>query len=59
MGFRCPICQKDFGRNRDDWQEHCKLCCDGAAADVVKVITQAAEGTEQQVQADSSTNSLT
>jgi len=52
MGFRCPICSKDFGRNREDWQEHCKTCCDGAADDVVKIVRKAAEGTEQQVQPD-------
>lgn len=46
MGFRCPICSKDFGRNRQEWQEHSKSCCDGAADDVVNLVLKAAEGTE-------------
>jgi hypothetical protein len=44
MGFRCPICKKDFGKEKVKWEEHCKVCCDGAAEDVVKFVKQVAEG---------------
>lgn len=43
MGFKCPICQKDFGRNKDLWVDHCKNCCNGVAEDVVSFVIDAAE----------------
>lgn len=39
MGFKCPICQKDFAKDRDAWSKHCTTCCGGAAGDIVKLVT--------------------
>lgn len=26
MGFKCPLCKKDFGNNKDAWKEHINKC---------------------------------
>lgn len=42
MGFRCPICLKDFGKNKEEWQEHITTSHFGAGDDCVKFIKKVA-----------------
>lgn len=32
MGFKCPLCGKDYGRNKNEWQNHINKC-NGSGAD--------------------------
>ncbi len=49
MGFRCPICLEDFGKDREKWGRHCKDKHDGLgkdAADLVREMTTKKRGTK-------------
>lgn len=35
MGFRCPLCHKDFGVNKEAWSKHCDTCGNGVVRGVV------------------------
>lgn len=48
MGFRCPLCFKDFGRDKKAWEDHCKNDHGGAAAIAVKAVFDVVEGEAQQ-----------
>lgn len=48
MGFRCPVCSKDFGTSRGALENHAGRCCSGAALDVIKFVTQTAEESEEE-----------
>ena len=47
MGFRCPICVKDFGVEKNDMLKHALKCCDGAALDVYNLVTENRERSEK------------
>jgi len=38
MGFKCPVCLKDFLRNRTAWREHIEVEHNGIGKDVEKFI---------------------
>lgn len=35
MGFKCPVCMEDFGRDKDKWKEHCEKEHKGIGKDIV------------------------
>lgn len=39
MGFKCPICVKDFGHDKEGMLKHAETCCEGAGIDVYKLVT--------------------
>lgn len=39
MGFRCPVCKKDFGLDKKAFLEHIKNCKDGIAENIVAMFT--------------------
>lgn len=43
MGFRCPICNNDFGRDREAWRKHLAEAHLGAGQDVVDLVLKTAE----------------
>lgn len=43
MGFKCPICLDDFGRDKSSWQKHTSEKHHGAGLDVVTFIIKEAE----------------
>jgi len=45
MGFRRPLCKKDFKRNKKNWEE---LCIGGAAQDVVNIVKNICENKDKQ-----------
>jgi len=38
MGFKCPLCLKDFKRNKKAWVKHCKEEHKGIGKDIVKAV---------------------
>lgn len=38
MGFKCPMCLKDFGNSKAEWKEHIMSAHHGIGLDVVKVV---------------------
>jgi len=38
VGFKCPVCFEDFGRDKIKWQLHIKQCFGGLAEDMVNVV---------------------
>ena len=40
MGFRCPVCLKDFDRNKKAWQRHIKKCCNGITKEFVHGVLE-------------------
>ena len=38
MGFRCPICHKDFGQDNNALIKHSKEAHDGIAKDIIEVV---------------------
>ena len=38
MGFNCPICKKDFGNNKNEFEEHIQNSHYGAAAQFLSAI---------------------
>lgn len=43
MGFKCPVCFKDFKQNKKEWEKHCKEYHKGCAKDIVNLTTKIAE----------------
>jgi len=43
MGYRCPICFKDFGKDKDAWEKHCEKEHYGAGKVMVKGVVNIAE----------------
>ena len=43
MGFKCPVCIKDFGLNKDEWEDHIKTEHRGISLDILRVIKKIAE----------------
>ena len=48
MGWKCPICLKDFGRDKDAQQKHMREEHNGAGADLEKIIRTSAEGESEE-----------
>lgn len=44
MGFKCPICLKDFLRDRIAWREHIESAHNGAGKDIERFVRSQAEG---------------
>ena len=38
MGFKCPVCLKDFKKDKDSWIKHCKESHLGAGEDIIKFV---------------------
>ena len=38
MGYRCPICLKDFQREKEKWEEHCKEAHGGVGNDIIQAV---------------------
>lgn len=43
MGFKCPVCFKDFKTNKREWEEHCKKEHSGLGEYAVKLLKKIAE----------------
>jgi hypothetical protein len=43
MGFRCPACREDFGRDKDAWRQHLRSSHEGAAELAVNAVLRLAE----------------
>jgi hypothetical protein len=39
MGYRCPICHKDFGKDKSALDCHGTECCSGSSKDLMDLIT--------------------
>ncbi len=46
MGFKCPLCLEDFGRNKEAWEKHCKEAHKGSAKIIVQAVTDLTAETE-------------
>lgn len=46
MGFKCPLCNKDFGNQKKDFDTHIKQCNSGLAEDFVNAIKKTCERRE-------------
>jgi hypothetical protein len=46
MGFRCPICRKDFQRDEKEFKKHCEKSHMGAAKVFVDAVISIAENME-------------
>lgn len=44
MGFKCPICLEDFGKDKAAHEKHMQEKHDGLAADFKKALMNVAEG---------------
>ena len=44
MGFRCPLCLKDFLRDKKAWEEHCSKAHEGLGEDVVNLVKNITKG---------------
>jgi hypothetical protein len=42
MGFRCPVCSKDFGNNKNEWSKHIYNEHDGLGNDCVMCLRKIA-----------------
>lgn len=38
VGFRCPVCSDDFGRDKMKWREHIEQAHDGLGNDIIKTL---------------------
>jgi hypothetical protein len=38
MGFKCPVCFKDFGRDKEEWSTHTKTAHKGVGDDIRKAL---------------------
>ena len=47
MGFKCPICLEDFGRDKSSWQKHISEKHHGAGLDVATFIIKEADGSRE------------
>lgn len=43
MGFKCPMCKKDFGNKKSEFEKHIKNCSLGAAGIFVKSAREICE----------------
>lgn len=43
MGYKCPVCLNDFGRDKAKWSEHIKTTHFGCGNDIVKAVEKIAE----------------
>jgi len=43
MGFKCPICLKDFAINKSAWEKHIKFAHDGVGNSIVDFVRCTAE----------------
>lgn len=46
MGFKCPLCNKDFGNQKKDFDTHIKQCNSGLAEDFVNAVKKTCERRE-------------
>jgi hypothetical protein len=49
MGFRCPICSKDFDKDKDKWNEHISVEHYGAGKDVVTNLSNICENNKKEI----------
>ena len=56
MGFKCPLCKKDFGRNKNEWKNHISNVHHGIALDAVNSIKAATQENKEESQAQQPTN---
>ena len=40
MGFKCPICFKDFKANKKEWEKHCRENHNKLAFDMVNILSK-------------------
>lgn len=40
MGFKCPICFKDFGTQKNKWKNHIEKAHNAIAKDIVNLVTK-------------------
>lgn len=38
MGFKCPVCMKDFGHDKNKWENHISKAHDGVGDDINKIV---------------------
>lgn len=50
MGFKCPMCLKDFGNSKDSWKKHVTTEHRGLGLEVVKVVEKTVEKTVESIQ---------
>lgn len=43
MGFKCPLCNKDFKNNKGEFEKHIKQCNNGAAGYFVNAVRKTCE----------------
>jgi len=41
MGFKCPVCKKDFKQKRDEWSDHCATAHFSIGANIVNILERA------------------
>lgn len=44
MGFKCPICLKDFGNDKKEWEKHIQTKHDGIGLDIVYFVKKTVKG---------------
>lgn len=54
MGFKCPLCNRDFEKRKTDFDAHIKQCNNGMAADFINDVKKTCERRENEN--DSRTN---
>jgi len=43
MGFKCPLCFKDFKHDKIEWEKHCANAHKGIGKDIVGVLIKISE----------------
>lgn len=43
MGFKCPLCNKDFGNSKEKFETHAKQCNFGMAAEFISAVKKTCE----------------
>ena len=38
MGFKCPVCKKDFGKDHNEWKNHVEAEHSGVGRDIVALL---------------------
>jgi hypothetical protein len=46
MGFKCPVCIQDFGRDQGAWKQHCDEAHDSLGAGIISALVEIAETQE-------------
>lgn len=46
MGFKCPVCKKDFGNQKQKWNEHIEKEHCGVGKKAVEYITKMCDATK-------------